>query len=243
MSKSLIRLAILSAPLVLTACGEGWEAQKTNVHFPYGNERTAGSGVVYVRAKMMPEKALITEPIMEEVKAEPETVEPVLEAEEIFSEAQKKGSAPAMKKESSMKEDHHSSVKEQAHEKHSSLVEPHAGTEGSIEESFASFDTLEDVAEPTIQTEITAEDYIAQAPKRIVAKKVEVIKATPHPAESMGLKTAGVSDSGFEGEEVVEVFENEVIQPQKEIVVPKKDPSGFLSVGEETLNEIYNNDF
>ena len=62
MSKSLLRLAILSAPLVLTACGDGWEAQKTQSHFPYGNERTAGSGVVYVLAKMMPEKDLVLEP-------------------------------------------------------------------------------------------------------------------------------------------------------------------------------------
>ena len=254
MSKSLMRLAILSAPLVLTACGEGWEAQKTSSHFPYGNDRTAGSGVVYVRAKMMPEKELVTEPIMEEAKAEPveETVEPVLEAEEIFSEAQKKGTAPAKKEMATAKEDKHSSMESQPiekqqpfkeiEEKHSSHVEPHAGTEGYIEEAFTSFESLED-ADNTAQDEITAEDYIAQAPKRIVAKKVEVIKSTPQPAGSKGLKTAGVDDSGFEGEEIVEVFENEVIQPQKEIVVPKKDPTGYMSVGEETLEEIYNNDF
>ena len=42
---------------------------------------------------------------------------------------------------------------------------------------------------------------------------------------------------------MVEVFENEVIQPQKEIIVPKKDKAVFLSVGEEALNEIYNSDF
>ncbi len=50
-----IRHALLIAPVLLAGC-DGYVAQLTNTHFPYGNERTAGSGVVYVLAKMMPEK-------------------------------------------------------------------------------------------------------------------------------------------------------------------------------------------
>ena len=231
MSKSFLRLAILSAPLVLTACGEGWEAQKTDTYFPYGNQRTAGSGVAYVLAKMMPKKEMVLEPVMEKVEAEPETVEPVLEAEEIFSDAQKKGSAPVKKVEP-----------KEIEEKHSSIVEPPLGTV-VVEESFASFESLENAVEPASGAEITAEDYIAQAPKRIIAKKIEVIKTSSKATESRGLNTTGMDDSDFESEEIVEVFENEFIQPQKEIIVPKKDPSGFLSVGQETLDQIYNNDF
>lgn len=229
MSKTLLRLALLSAPLVLTACGEGWVAQKTDTYFPYGNQRTAGSGVAYVLAKMMPEKELVVEPVME--KVEPEAVaEPVLEAEEIFSDAQKKGSAPVKK---DMSTDKQSSVQGVQEQNHASIIEPASGVE-IIEEEFASFDSLEDASEPTQTQKITAEDYIAQAPKRIVAKKVEIVKASaPKPSNT----------DGFEGEEMVEVFENHVIQPQKEIIVPKKDHNTFLSVGEEALDEIYNNDF
>ncbi len=229
MSKTLLRLALLSSPLVLTACGEGWVAQKTDAHIPYGNERTAGSGVAYVLAKMMPEKDLVVEPVME--SPEPETtIEPVLEAEEIFSDAQKKGAAPAKK---DMGADKQSSLQTIQEEKHVAIVEPAAGVE-IIEEEFASFDSLEDVSAPTQAQQITAEDYIAQAPKRIIAKKVEIVKASAP-------KT--MNTNGFEGEEMVEVFENEVIQPQKEIIVPKKDHNAFLSVGEEALDQIYNNDF
>ncbi|MFN3701170.1 MAG: hypothetical protein ACK4VI_06575 [Alphaproteobacteria bacterium] len=64
-------LAVLSLPLLLSACGEGYEIQLTNTHFPYGNERTAGSGVVYVLAKMMPEKTLNLAPAERALTAPP----------------------------------------------------------------------------------------------------------------------------------------------------------------------------
>ena len=64
-------LALLSLPLLLGACGEGYEMQLTNTHFPYGNERTAGSGVIYVRAKMMPEKNLKLQPVQRDMEARP----------------------------------------------------------------------------------------------------------------------------------------------------------------------------
>lgn len=48
------------ACLFLGACGEGGQLEKkfTDTVFPYGNQRTAGTGVAYVLAKMMPEKTL-----------------------------------------------------------------------------------------------------------------------------------------------------------------------------------------
>ncbi len=64
-------LALFSLPLLLGACGEGYEMQLTNTHFPYGNERTAGSGVIYVRAKMMPEKSLQLQPVQRDMQASP----------------------------------------------------------------------------------------------------------------------------------------------------------------------------
>lgn len=62
------RLGLLSlaAPaLFLSACGQGWEMKLTRDVSPYGNERTAGSGVMYVRAKLLPEKSVIMEPAPE----------------------------------------------------------------------------------------------------------------------------------------------------------------------------------
>lgn len=59
------RTVLLSASslFLLAGCGEGYEMVKTNTMFPYGNQRTAGSGVAYVLAKMMPEKELKLEPV------------------------------------------------------------------------------------------------------------------------------------------------------------------------------------
>lgn len=57
--------------LLLAGCGEGsgWERVLTKEMFPYGNQRTAGSGVAYVLAKMMPEKELKLSPVEDIMKA------------------------------------------------------------------------------------------------------------------------------------------------------------------------------
>ncbi len=47
--------------LGLAACGEGWEAVPFRGSVPYVEERTAGPGVAYVRAHMMPEKTIVIE--------------------------------------------------------------------------------------------------------------------------------------------------------------------------------------
>lgn len=57
MASCSFKYVLLAAPFLLTACGEGWEMVRTE-QFPYGNQRTAGTGVAYVRAKMLPEKEL-----------------------------------------------------------------------------------------------------------------------------------------------------------------------------------------
>lgn len=66
-------LMILAAPLILASCGEdsGWEMQLTNTVFPYGNQRTAGSGVMYVRAKLLPEKTLSLEKVERDMTPTP----------------------------------------------------------------------------------------------------------------------------------------------------------------------------
>jgi hypothetical protein len=75
-------MALCLSPLMLAACGEGWVAVYSDDIFPYGNERTAGSGVVYLRESMLPAKDIQVEvpaqiiepaaPAVEEVPAEPE---------------------------------------------------------------------------------------------------------------------------------------------------------------------------
>ena len=76
---------ILAAPLLLAACGEGYEMTRVEGIVPYTMERTAGTGVAYVRAKMMQEKSLVVETKTEvPAKAEPEikSAEPVFEAKQ-----------------------------------------------------------------------------------------------------------------------------------------------------------------
>ncbi|MCD8566749.1 MAG: hypothetical protein LRY36_02365 [Alphaproteobacteria bacterium] len=62
----------LASLLLLASCGEdsGWEMKLTNTAFPYGNQRTAGSGVMYVRAQMLPEKTLSLETVQHDMTPE-----------------------------------------------------------------------------------------------------------------------------------------------------------------------------
>lgn len=75
-----LRFLVLAAPLFLTACGEEWEMVRTDKMVPYGNTRTAGTGVAYVRAKMCPKKELNLAP------AEAPAVKP----DAVFKKAQTK---------------------------------------------------------------------------------------------------------------------------------------------------------
>lgn len=91
---------VFSLSLVLLAgCGEGsgWEMVKyTGV--PYTMERTAGTGVAYVRANMLPEKGpiiqstktitTIIKPVEQPVP--PPAPMPVENAEKVFNESQRK---------------------------------------------------------------------------------------------------------------------------------------------------------
>ena len=259
MSKSLLRLALLCAPLALTACGEGWEMQKVTNYGTYGDDRTAGTGVAYVRARMLPKKELlVAEPVMEEITADSgeevkpmEEPTPVLEAEEIFTAANHKGVAPeaVAKDMEEAKEDKTASmedVKEEAEAAKMDAKEEAEETPAKVEKALTPMPDLEkDDKHSSLTSEtgikMAAEDYIAQAPKSFIAPKVEVIKMTSYEKDEVQMmKTAGVDRSDLEG---VEVYENEVVQPQKHIIVPKKDMGAYLSVGEEELHEIYNQPF
>lgn len=81
------RYLLLAAPLLaLSACGDGWEMVRTDAMVPYGNTRTAGTGVAYVLARMMPEKELKLEPAAPAPAAPPPAAAP----EQVFRQLQSK---------------------------------------------------------------------------------------------------------------------------------------------------------
>lgn len=82
-----LRYLILAAPLCLAACGDGWEMVRTDAMFPYGNKRTAGTGVAYVVAKMMPKKDLnlkeVERPMTPAPSPEPKPADKVFEEKQL----------------------------------------------------------------------------------------------------------------------------------------------------------------
>lgn len=67
--------------LGLAACGEGYEPRQFRDRVPYTEERTAGPGVEYVRAYMLPEKGPV---LPEATPALRGTETPILDAAPIF---------------------------------------------------------------------------------------------------------------------------------------------------------------
>ncbi|MFA5591761.1 MAG: hypothetical protein WC989_00405 [Micavibrio sp.] len=60
----LLAIAGFSA-ILLAGCGDGYEVVKFSGQVPYTDERTAGPGVTFVRAHLMPEKTIVfPEPLL-----------------------------------------------------------------------------------------------------------------------------------------------------------------------------------
>ena len=105
--RSLLVLSMLP-PLALAGCGEGWDMQPYKDMEPYTMERTAGSGIEYVRASMAQAKGPVLKTEAEEqvkvmktesieqdspppaAPAEEKDAEIVKEADKIFTSKQKK---------------------------------------------------------------------------------------------------------------------------------------------------------
>ena len=95
MMKKILMLGAVVPLLFLAGCGEGWEMRSYN-DTPYG-DRTAGSGVEYVRGHMMREKGPVLKSEMSEKKAAPvkekdaKNVDKMLNSgEKFFRDVQKK---------------------------------------------------------------------------------------------------------------------------------------------------------
>ncbi len=83
--RSVILFSGFSA-LSLAACGEGYEMVEVRGQVPYTEERTAGPGVAYVRAHMMPEKTIVfPAPLVA-----PQVEAPIKDAEPLFDGKQLK---------------------------------------------------------------------------------------------------------------------------------------------------------
>ncbi len=261
MNQSFLRMLILAAPLALTACGEGWEAQRTTEYTPYGNDRTAGSGVVYVRAQMLPKKELELEPELESVeteevespKAEVVEAKPVLEAEKIFVEAQGKGSAASKKNVS--EEEEHGEIDFDEDAKDESFAALNAEAELAVDQEKK----IENV-----KNRMSLRESSGQISRTLIESNMalpEVENAENSEAEHEGLEKdltvppAIRSDYSLEDPDEqaralekaispqagnIITTEDVIVQPVKKIVVPKRDFSPLYSSGQETLNEIYN---
>lgn len=70
------------SPLALTACGEGYEMVMVRNQVPYTDDRTAGPGVSYVRAHMMPEKSVVL-PAPMAAPAVVQSAEPIFEKKQV----------------------------------------------------------------------------------------------------------------------------------------------------------------
>lgn len=276
MSRSLLRVSLFALPFFLTACGDGWEAQKTTEFSPYGNNRTAGSGIVYVRARLLPQKDLKLEPELKPVEkvqelpaAPAEAVEPALKAEKIFSEAQTKGQSYKALSTSSDGEDHTNAEMSEHSEKHASIeetapllseVEPESykinryipsKTLSEIREKSQDHDDRDHVV---VGTPIDAEDVLNHTIARDEAVNLTVPEHVRE-KESLGFESGLMHSelspqAGDVLEDVVQIetgreylAEQTLSQPIKEIVAPKRDRRAILSVGEETLDEIYSSPF
>jgi len=90
--KKFFLIGVMLSALFLTGCGEGWET-KIYDGFPYGNVRTAGYGVEYVREHLMPKKGTKIEiekpaPVKEENKMDAGKV--LSSGEKFFRDLQRK---------------------------------------------------------------------------------------------------------------------------------------------------------
>ncbi len=199
MNKNIMRLAIISAPLLLlTACGENWEMQRTDQILPYGNQRTAGTGIAYMRAKMLPEKELKADIISEDtIKIEENDNDHIennseinssssLDAEKIFTKQQQKSLASKANNnitntinnnEIMNSSDNNSTTEEKSTEKKDN-EEKAAKAENTLNPST---DNVGDIKKETkdiiTTTQLDAEEYIDAKPSNIEKEVVENIES------------------------------------------------------------------
>jgi hypothetical protein len=222
-------LFAVACSLTLSACGDGWETVEYSGRVPYTLERTAGSGIAYVRAKMLPEKEL--------------NLTSADHLEKQLSGSKDKGYAPKPKKahqEAKAAEARsHEAAKapESANHEVAALqhTEPHAG-----EEAPESFSSAEPIA-PSSFREQPPSIIATAAPQDLPAHgqggdDFEAVSITasdaPSPSSSdieQELESAAVQSSAASAP----------IEAEPPILAPKREVLTPLSQGERELNAIY----
>ena len=226
----------MCSPLILMGCGEGWEMQRVDNIAPYGNSRTAGKGVAYVRVKMLPEKDMNLESVMEveeevsevieevieeetvieefaEVVEESPEVEPVLDAEEIFTDAQIKGGSAAV----------------------NDAVEVDYGY---VEEEAVIGEVYNEVEDAVIEK--TPEEIIEEVSAGLTDEDSDNsfdISVEAPDAANIQPEAGGYDDDLFS--EDMTTYESEIDQPAQEDTAPKRGFFNFMSNGQENIDDIY----
>ncbi len=215
-------LFVVACSLTLSACGDGWETVEYSGRVPYTLERTAGSGIAYVRAKMLPEKEL--------------NLTSADHLEKQLSGSKDKGYAPKPKKA-------HQEAKAAEPTSHKAAAlqhtEPHAG-----EEALESFSSAEPIAPssfreqpPSITATAAPQDLPAHGQGGDDFEAVSITASdAPSPSPSdieQELESAAVAEISAASAPVA--AEQPILAPKREVLTP-------LSQGERELNAIYFDD-
>lgn len=227
--------AVAGFSLLLAGCGDGWETVKYSDKVPYTMERTAGDGVMYVRAKMMPEKEL--------------KLADDLEKELSGSKTKGYGAPKTRAPESG------------ASAADVQKTEPHAGSEefssitpeaGAADDASGGMTSEQLMTQQLLQGDQGSQYAPSPLPSsRITASAIEPAAGTE---DSSGMSSPARTNEGFPLEpppvrsvEAVENFSEEGIEEdtssgfisEKQIVVPKTEMYKPITEGERQLNEIY----
>lgn len=238
--------AVAGFSLLLAGCGEGWETVKYSDKVPYTMERTAGDGVMYVRAKLMPEKELKLADDLEKQLSGSKTKgygAPKTRPAEANAAAPEAGASAA----EVQKTEPHAGAASDAAGQGFSEVSPEAGSDALQHGDEGSGMTSEQIM---MQQLLESEEGAQLAPSPLPSNRITASASATEAgvASSMGNPTA--ANEGFPLEpppvRTLEAAEEEIEEDtssgfiaEKQIVVPKKEMYKPVSEGERQLNEIY----
>ena len=221
-------LFAVACSLTLSACGDGWEAVEYSGRVPYTMERTAGSGIAYVRAKMLPEKEL--------------NLTSADHLEKQLSGSKDKGYSPKPKK--AHQEAKVESAPVTDADAHSAAAlqhtEPHAGEEAP--ESFSAAEPVEPSSFPQQPPSIIAtaapQDLPVHGQGGSDFESVSITASDAPSPSSVSLSSADDREQGIESAAVAE-SSTYAPEPEQPILTPKREVLTPLSQGERELNAIY----
>lgn len=245
--------AVAGFSLLLAGCGEGWETVKYSDKVPYTMERTAGDGVMYVRAKLMPEKELKLADDLEKQLSGSKTKgygAPKTRPPEASAAQPEAGASVA----EVQKAEPHAGAAGQAGAQGYSDVSPEAGSEALQHGDEGSSMTSEQIM---MQKLLEGDEGAQLAPSPLPSNRITASAIEPQAGEDEAVSSMGSPTAANEGfplepppvrsleapdqaaEEMIEEDTSSGFIAEKQIVVPKKEMYKPVSEGERQLNEIY----